>query len=225
MSFSSVRRVRSSLRASAATSPLAMSARRSRRPASRSSDCRRSTVPRILSISRFFSNGLKSMSRMAREICTRVRATSHFARTYGRFFDFGVFSSLAACFRARSYSFAILSMYFSVCLVLLAIFSSVSSSSSNWTISLMERTPLRRSSPTAISSLITMGERVMDFMTTSCPRSMRLAMVTSPSRVSSGTVPISRRYMRTGSFVFSSEPGVRSRSLSPSCASSLTTTS
>src|SRR2546430_7168680 len=31
-------------------------------------------------------------------------------------------------------------MYLSVCLVLLAIFSSVSSSSSNWTISLMDRT-------------------------------------------------------------------------------------
>src|SRR5260370_286478 len=119
--------------------------------------------------------------------------------------------------------FAFLSMYFSVCLVLLAIFSSVSSSSSNWTISLMERTPLRRSSPTAISSLITMGERVMDFMTTSCPRSMRLAMVTSPSRVSSGTVPISRRYMRTGSFFFSSNPALRSTPLSPSRAPPFTT--
>ena len=43
---------------------------------------------------------------------------------------------------------------------------------------------------------------------------MRLAMATSPSRVSSGTVPISRRYMRTGSLVFSSSPGVRSSSLS-----------
>src|SRR3981081_2715522 len=46
MSFSSVRRVRSSLRASAATSPLATSARRSRRPASRSRDCKRSTKTR-----------------------------------------------------------------------------------------------------------------------------------------------------------------------------------
>ena len=43
---------------------------------------------------------------------------------------------------------------------------------------------------------------------------MRLAMATSPSRVSSGTVPISRRYMRTGSLVFSSRPGVRSSSTS-----------
>jgi hypothetical protein len=42
------------------------------------------------------------------------------------------------------------------------------------------------------------------------PRSMRLAISTSPSRVRRGTVPISRRYMRTGSFVLSSAPGVRS---------------
>jgi len=60
---------------------------------------------------------------MATEISTRVRATSHFARMYGLFFDFGVFSSFSACFSAVSYSFAILSMYLSVCLVLLAIFS------------------------------------------------------------------------------------------------------
>ncbi len=32
---------------------------------------------------------------------------------------------------------------------------------------------------------------------------MRRAISTSPSRVSSGTVPISRRYMRTGSLIFS----------------------
>src|SRR5205823_13985220 len=38
------------------------------------------TVPRILSTKRFFSKGLKSMSRIAREISTRVRATAHFAR-------------------------------------------------------------------------------------------------------------------------------------------------
>ena len=32
---------------------------------------------------------------------------------------------------------------------------------------------------------------------------MRSAISISPSRVSSGTVPISRRYMRTGSLIFS----------------------
>ncbi len=36
---------------------------------------------------------------------------------------------------------------------------------------------------------------------------MRLASSISPSRVSSGTVPISRRYMRTGSLVLSPDPG------------------
>ncbi len=36
------------------------------------------------------------------------------------------------------------------------------------------------------------------------PASMRLAMAISPSRLSSSTLPISRRYMRTGSSVRSS---------------------
>ena len=66
----------------------------------------------------------------------------------------------------------------------------------------------------ASNSRITMGDRESAFRTRSCPRSMRLAISTSPSRVSSGTVPISRRYMRTGSLVFSSAPGVRSSSTS-----------
>lgn len=57
-----------------------------------------------------------------------------------------------------------------------------------------------------------MGVRETWRMTASLPRSMRLAISTSPSRVSSGTVPISRRYMRTGSLVLSSVPGVRSSS-------------
>ena len=61
---------------------------------------------------------------------------------------------------------------------------------------------------------MTIGVREIDLMTDSFPRSMRLAIATSPSRVSSGTVPISRRYMRTGSFVLSSAPGVRSSSIS-----------
>ena len=62
--------------------------------------------------------------------------------------------------------------------------------------------------------LATVGVREIDLMTASLPRSMRRAISTSPSRVSSGTVPISRRYMRTGSFVLSSAPGVRSSSIS-----------
>ena len=92
--------------------------------------------------------------------------------------------------------------------------SSVISSSSKVTTSLMERTPFFRSSPIASSSWITMGERDSAFRTRIWPRSMRLAISTSPSRVSSGTVPISRKYMRTGSLVFSRAPGVRSSSTS-----------
>ena len=92
--------------------------------------------------------------------------------------------------------------------------SSVISSSSKSTTSLMERTPRLRSSPMAIISRITIGERDNALSTRNWPRSMRLAISTSPSRVSSGTVPISRRYMRTGSLVFSSAPGVRSSSTS-----------
>ena len=92
--------------------------------------------------------------------------------------------------------------------------SSVSSSSSKVTTSLMLRTPRLRSSPSPTISRITIGEREMAFITRSCPRSMRLAISTSPSRVSRGTVPISRRYMRTGSLVFSRVPGDRSSSTS-----------
>ena len=60
--------------------------------------------------------------------------------------------------------------------------------------------------------LAIVGVREIDLMTASFPRSIRLAISTSPSRVSSGTVPISRKYMRTGSFVLSMALGVRSSS-------------
>src|SRR3989304_8547588 len=62
---------------------------------------------------------------------------------------------------------------------------------------------------------VMVGVREIDLMAESLPRSMRLAISTSPSRVSSGTVPISRRYIRTGSLVLSSAPGGTSRSISP----------
>ena len=80
MSRSSERRVRSSLRASAAVSPLETSARRSSFTASRSSCCSRSTVRRRRSISRFFSKGLNSIERTRRDISMRVRASVHLAR-------------------------------------------------------------------------------------------------------------------------------------------------
>ena len=69
-------------------------------------------------------------------------------------------------------------------------------------------------------SWITSGERDSAFSTVFWPRSMRRAISTSPSRVSSGTVPISRRYMRTGSLIFSPTPGGSSRSSSSSVSSS-----
>ena len=47
----------------------------------------------------------------------------------------------------------------------------------------------------------TSAERLIAFCIRSLPRSMRRARLTSPSRVSSGTAPISRRYTRTGSSV------------------------
>ncbi len=60
----------------------------------------------------------------------------------------------------------------------------------------------RRSDSVKISR-ITSGERDSDLRTAAWPRSMRLASSISPSRVSNGTEPISRRYMRTGSLVLS----------------------
>ena len=58
------------------------------------------------------------------------------------------------------------------------------------------------------------GVREIALMTDSFPRSIRLAISTSPSRVSRGTVPISRRYIRTGSLVLSITLGVRSSAMS-----------
>src|ERR1700674_3534110 len=51
------------------------------------------------------------------------------------------------------------------------------------------------------------GIREIDLRTANVPRSMRRAISRSPSRVSSGTVRISRRYRRMGSLVLSTSPG------------------
>ena len=51
-----------------------------------------------------------------------------------------------------------------------------------------------------MTSRIAMGESRTAAFTCSSPTSMRLAISTSPSRVSSDTLPILRRYIRTGSF-------------------------
>ena len=88
----------------------------------------------------------------------------------------------------------------------------MTSSSVKIAISRMVRWPAFSCSPISRIFLATVGVREIDLITASLPRSMRLAISTSPSRVSRGTVPISRRYMRTGSLVLSSAPGVRSSS-------------
>src|SRR5260370_12325819 len=71
-------------------------------------------------------------------------------------------------------------MILRVCLVLFSIFFSVSFSSSNSTISLIDRMFFRSSSPIVSIALRTIGEREIVFSTSICPRSMRLAMATSP---------------------------------------------
>src|SRR5437868_1584130 len=64
------------------------------------------------------------------------------------------------------------------------------------------------------------GDLDIAFCVFICPRSIRFVMATSPSRVNNGTTPISRRYSRTGSLVFSSAPAESSSSRSSSLSSS-----
>src|SRR5207245_499486 len=82
------------------------------------------------------------------------------------------------------------------------------------------KTEVTHTQTEASNCLLKIVEREIALRARNCPRSMRLAISTSPSRVSNGTVPISRRYMRTGSLVFSSAPGVRSSSTSSPASSS-----
>ena len=86
-------------------------------------------------------------------------------------------------------------------------FADLSSSSSPPAKTFAEICPFLIRSPIWRISSCTQALRARAFMIRRSPRSMRRAMRTSPSRVSNGTVPISRRYMRTGSLVFSRGPG------------------
>ena len=70
---------------------------------------------------------------------------------------------------------------------------SLRSSSCSVTSSRRVRSPRRSCSPSAMMTCAAVVVREMVLMTVRRPRSMRLAMATSPSRVSSGTVPISRQ--------------------------------
>ena len=167
--------------------------------------------------------GVYFSSRTIRETKTFSRAISQRVRRASRALVLAE-DECEACFSSSCailfWCFTSASTRATVALMRVSTTSSVSSSSSKITTSFTLRTPRFRSSPRATISRITMGEREMAFSTRIWPRSMRLAISTSPSRVSRGTVPISRKYMRTGSLVFSSVPGVRSSSTSsPSSAS------
>ncbi len=66
------------------------------------------------------------------------------------------------------------------------------------------------------------GKHATAHITSRRPSSIRLAMLISPSRVNSSTVPISRIYMRTGSVV---RPASDSTAASAATASSSASTS
>ena len=167
--------------------------------------------------------GVYFSSRTMREMYTFSRAIAQRSRRAS--FTLALLpGAIAACFSSSCaiffWCFTSASVRATVAFTRACTTSSVSSSSSKITTSFTLRTPRFRSSPSAAISRITIGEREIAFSTRIWPRSMRLAISTSPSRVSSGTVPISRRYMRTGSLVFSSVPGVRSSSTSSPSSSS-----
>ena len=173
-----------------------------------------STWSLISSIIRRFTSSVNSISRM--RLLSSTRARSIFQRALRYFFlsFFRIGSSFSSVFCMATRALRTASICRSTSFLRSSILSSVSSSSENVTSSRIVRWSFFRSSPSWITFLVTIGVREIDLMTDSFPRSMRLAIATSPSRVSSGTVPISRRYMRTGSFVLSSAPGVRSSSIS-----------
>ncbi len=123
---------------------------------------------------------------------------------------FGVASTFWVSFLKLNLAFCTLSICFKRLRDRFSIPSSVISSSLNTTSSRTVLSPSRKRSPMSKISMATVGVREMDLITESFPRSIRLAIATSPSRFNNGTVPISRRYIRTGSFVFSNVPGVKS---------------
>ena len=148
----------------------------------------------------------------------RARIAAHRAGRYFRLSlvvaPFGVSASFSSSFSEAARAFRTASICFCTCRERSSMRSSVISSSLKITSSRIVRSPACRLSPNSMTRLATSGVREIDLITASLPRSIRRAISTSPSRVSSGTVPISRRYMRTGSLVLSSAPGVRSSSSS-----------
>ena len=161
---------------------------------------------------------VNSIFRISCDSSTRARSASQRTRRYFRLSrvvaPFGVFSSFSLHFSTACQALRTASICRSTCRLRSSILSSVSSSSMKVTSSRMLRSSAFSGSPICMIARAIVGVREIDLMTASLPRSMRLAISTSPSRVSSGTVPISRRYIRTGSLVLSSAPGVRSSSSS-----------
>ena len=177
-----------------------------------------STSSLICSMRRRFTSSVNSTSRTSCDSSTCARITAQRALRYFRFWrvsePFAVSLSFSSSFCTIARCLRIASICFSTSFARSSTRSSVISSSWKMTSSRIVRVPALSWSPMAMIILATVGVREIDLMTASLPRSMRRAISTSPSRVSSGTVPISRRYMRTGSFVLSSAPGVRSSSIS-----------
>ena len=177
-----------------------------------------STSSLISSIRRRFTSSVNSTSRMSCDSTTCARMAAQRALRYLRFsrvvVPLAVSASFSSSFCTTARCLRIASICFSTSLARSSTRSSVISSSWKITSSRMVRVPALSWSPMPMMFFATVGVREIDLMTASLPRSMRRAISTSPSRVSSGTVPISRRYMRTGSLVLSSAPGVRSSSSS-----------
>ena len=158
------------------------------------------------------TTSVNSMRRISCESPTRARIDFQRARRNGPTGRFGTSATLASRFSQSPCALVTASICLSTSRARSSTRSSVISSSLKITSSRMVRLPARSCSPMSMIARAMVGVREIDLMTASLPRSMRLAISTSPSRVSSGTVPISRRYMRTGSLVLSSAPGVRSSS-------------
>ena len=188
---------------------------------SRSSGLRLSTALRMVSINRRIVDALNLTPRTRRE--TRMVARLHSQRMWRCSFGLvprGTASSFWRICRAFLWSFPISSMVRVSSTFRSSVSSSLMSGSLKTITSRAVMTPFRTSSPSARIFWITSGERERAFETARCPRSMRLAISTSLSRVRSATAPISRRYMRTGSLVFSPMPGGSSRSRTSSPSSS-----
>ena len=159
------------------------------------------------------TGSVNSIRRMVLDSSTRARRACQRPWRYRRFSRFGMASSVSCVSRERVCASATASICCSRWRARLVTRSSVKSFSCSTTRSRTLWSPACNCSPSCTMSSATAGARDMARMIDRLPCSMRLAISTSPSRVSNGTVPISRRYMRTGSFVLSAVLGpVRSGS-------------